>query len=394
MMGGTMAHEFMYLTSVGEDTLVLCDSCRYSANRQIAGFRKPKPPTEEPKPIEKVATPGITTIEALARFLNIPESHTAKAVFMVATMTEPDNGATRDAERFVFAVIRGDMDVNETKLSNAVNAKELRPAHPEEIVGRGAQPGYGSPLGVRDALIVVDDAVPTSPNLVAGANEEGYHYLNVNYGRDYTAEIVADIAAAQEGDACLECGSPLRLSRGVEVGNIFKLGTWYSEAMGATFLDRDGKSKPVIMGSYGIGVGRLLACVAEEHNDERGLVMPVSIAPFQAHLVQLNSPDPAVAEKANELYRQLESAGIATLYDDRPEESPGVKFADADLIGNPLRLTVSERSLRQGGVELKRRDVKETEVFPLEEAVGRVRAEIDALWEELRSQVPTLQKTT
>jgi prolyl-tRNA synthetase len=371
MMGGSMAHEFMYLTPIGEDTLVICNQCDYSANRQIARFRKPAMPAEEPRPIEKVATPGVTTIDALAKFLGIPEAKTAKAVFMVATVAEGE----QDVEKFVFAVVRGDMEVNETKLANAVGAKTLRPAHDEEIRGIGAQAGYGSPVGVRGATVVVDDIVPESPNLVAGANEEGYHLLNVNFGRDYTADIVTDIAAAKEGDACPECGGPLRTSGGVEAGNIFKLGTRYTEAMGATFLDKDGKSKPVIMGSYGIGVGRLLACIAEEHHDERGLIWPVSVAPYHVHLVALAGGVGQVEETANRLYEELRAAGVEVLYDDR-EESPGVKFMDADLIGLPLRLTVGERSLAQGGVEMKRRDSKESAIVTAEEVVARVKSEL------------------
>jgi prolyl-tRNA synthetase len=381
MMGGSMAHEFMYLTPIGEDTLVLCDNCGYAANRQVATFRKGAAPEEEPKPIEKVATPDVTTIDALARFLDIPASKTAKAVFKVATVSE--SGAER--EQFVFAVVRGDMDVNETKLANVVHAVELRPAREEEITSRGAQPGYGSPIGVRDALVVVDDIVPESPNLVAGANEVGYHYVNVNYGRDYRADIVADIAAAKEGDACPRCGEPVRLSGGVEAGNIFKLGTRYSDALGAVYLDKDGLQKPAVMGSYGIGVGRLLACIAEEHNDERGLVWPVTVAPYQVHVVSLAREGEA-HEAAERLYAAMEAAGIEVLYDDR-ETSAGVKFNDADLIGIPLRLTIGERSLAQGGAELKRRSALNSTIVTLEEAVVTLRQEIHALEEEIRAGV-------
>jgi prolyl-tRNA synthetase len=236
MMGGKMAHEFMYLAPIGEDTLIICDACGYTANRQIAKFRKPSAPKEPLESIEKVATPNLSAIEELAKFLNLPKSKTAKAVFAVATITE----GQQDISRFIFAVVRGDMDVNETKLANAVKAKDLRPAHEEEIQQVGAVPGYASPVGLNDILVVVDDIIPESPNLVAGANEEGYHLLNVNYGRDYQASIVADIAVADEGRACPECGQNLRTSRGVEVGNIFKLGTRYSDSMRCTYLDKMG----------------------------------------------------------------------------------------------------------------------------------------------------------
>jgi prolyl-tRNA synthetase len=394
MMGGQSAHEFMYLTPVGEDTLLICDLCGFSANRQVAPFRKPLPPAEALLPVEKVATPQCKTIEELANFLGVPPSRTAKAVFLIASI--PQGEAV--AEQFVFAIVRGDMEVNETKLANVLGAKSLRPALEEEIRAVGAEPGYASPVGLRlpahaalPVQIFVDDAIPASPNLVAGANEAGFHLLNVNYGRDYQAHFVADIAAAQEGDACTQCGAPLHAVRGVEVGNIFKLGTHFSEAMGCTYLDAEGQSKPVVMGSYGIGSGRLLACIAEEHNDEYGLIWPVSVAPYQVHLVLLRGKGAGEQAEAlaERLYTDLQTAGIEVLYDDR-QESPGVKFNDADLIGLPIRLTVSERALQAGGVEFKRRDRAEREIVPPEILIQRVKEEIEALQAELdRSPVVT-----
>jgi prolyl-tRNA synthetase len=377
MMGGKMAHEFMYLTPVGEDTLLLCDECGYRANRQIATFRKPAAAPEEPKAIEKVATPGMTTIEALAEFLEVPKAKTAKAVFVVATVSE----AGEDVEKFVFAVVRGDMELNETKLSNALKAKSLRPALDEEIVAVGAVPGYASPRELEGVLVVVDDAIPESPNLVSGANEEGFHLLNVNYGRDYQADIVADIAVAEEGHACPNCRAAMRASRGVEVGNIFKLGTRYTECTGGMFSDKDGSLKPVIMGSYGIGVGRLLASVAEAHHDDQGLIWPITVAPFAVHLVALEGG----YEAAEKLYSDLQAAGIEVLYDDR-DESPGVKFNDADLIGNPLRLTVSQRSLKKASVELKLRTAEKPELVPQAEIVDRVGREIETLEAEIAAR--------
>jgi prolyl-tRNA synthetase len=233
-----------------------------------------------------------------------------------------------------------------------------------------------------DVILVVDDLIPALPNLVAGANEDGYHFLNDNYGRDYTADIVTDIVAAAEGYACVECGEPLRTSRGVEVGNIFKLGTRYSAAMNAPFLDRDGKPKAVVLGSYGIGSGRLLACIAEEYNDDYGLIWPISVAPFQVHIVALRGG----FEAAEQLYEGLTAAGVEVLYDDR-DESPGVKFNDADLMGMPLRLTVGGRSLKKGGVELKRRTAKERDLVPLEQVIERVKTEISALEAEIAAGV-------
>lgn len=379
VMGGKMAHEFMYLTPIGEDTLLLCDECGYRANRQIATFQKPAASGEELEPTEKVATPETKTIEALANLLDVPRSKTAKAVFMVATLTEEQ----QDVERLVFAVLRGDMELSETKLANAVKAKELRHAHDEEIAAVGAVPGYASPIGINgNVVVVVDDAVPDAPNLVAGANEEGYHLRNVNYGRDFQADVVADIAAAQEGDRCPRCGTAMNVSRGVEVGNIFKLMTRFSDAMDVTYVDEDGEAKPIVMGSYGIGVGRLMACIAEEHNDEYGLIWPISVAPYDVHLVALRGGE-GVAE---DVYDRLRAAGLDVLYDDR-DESPGVKFNDADLIGVPIRLTIGSRSLDQGGVELKLRHEQERELVPLEALEERVQEAKNALLEEIADRV-------
>ncbi|MGW8143183.1 MAG: proline--tRNA ligase [Anaerolineales bacterium] len=389
MMGGTMAHEFMYLTPIGEDTLLVCDNCGYAANRQIARFRKPAAEAEELLPLEKVATPNSKTIEELANYLDIPKAKTAKAIFMVASIIQ----GIETEDRLVFAIVRGDMDLNETKLTNALKAKDLRPAREDEIIAVGAVPGYASPIGLKDVLVVVDDAIIESPNLVAGANDEGYHYLNVNYDRDYKADIVADIAAAEDNSFCPECGHPMEVQRGVEVGNIFKLGTRYSEAMGATFLDKDGIKKPVIMGSYGIGSGRLMASIAEEHNDENGLIWPISVTPYAVHLVVLDSKlksqiddSKTPMEIAEKLYAEFQEEEIEIMFDDR-EESPGVKFNDADLIGIPIRLTVSERSLQAGGVEFKRRDQDEKSIIELNQVIPYVKKIIDELQSEIDKTV-------
>ena len=377
MMGGSLAHEYMYLTPIGEDTLVLCHNCGYAANRQIANFAKPIPTPEDLKPIEKVSTPDCKSIEALAAYLGVPKSKTAKAVFMIAGHEE--GAGTR--EEFIFAIVRGDMEVNETKLANVAKADWLRPAADEEIRAVGATPGYASPIGLKNVTVIVDDVVPSSPNLVAGANDAGYHLLNTNVGRDYEATMIADIAAAGEGDACVQCGQPLYTSRGVEVGNIFKLGTRYSAAIGALYFDADGTQEPIVMGSYGIGSGRLLACVAEEHHDDKGLIWPISVAPYHVHLVSLGQ-----AEVADRVYETLRAEGIEVLYDDR-EESPGVKFADADLIGIPIRLTVAARSLSKGGVEMKRRDQPKAEVVAEADLVTRVKTEINAMLDAIALKV-------
>lgn len=391
MMGGSMAHEFMYLTPIGEDTLLVCDQCGYAANRQIARFMKEQAPSELPEPLKKVATPDTKTIDALAEYLDIPKSKTAKAIFMVASLIQ----GIETYDRLVFAIVRGDMDLNETKLTNALKAKELRPAREDEIIAVGAVPGYASPIDLEGVLVVVDDAIPASPNLVAGANEEGFHYSNVNYERDYKAELIADIVVAEEDSHCPECGSPMGIKRGVEVGNIFKLGTRYSEAMGANFLDQNDEKKPVIMGSYGIGSGRLMASIVEEHHDKYGLIWPITVAPYDVHLIVLHKKakkqDGGSSEKerdfdpkaiAEELYEQFQAAGIETLFDDR-DERPGVKFNDADLIGNPIRLTVSERALESGGVEVKRRDREEKNIIPLEDILTHVQSTISNLYSEI-----------
>ena len=374
MMGGKEAHEYMYLTPIGEDSLLFCDACGYSANRQVASFAKPDPQPEEPLPVEKVATPGASTIEDLARFLNIGADRTAKVVFFTAHFT----GDGRNEDGLVFALVRGDMEVNETKVANLVKASELRAATDDEIRACGAEPGYASPVGLEGVTVVIDDLVTRSPNLVAGANEAGYHMRNVNYGRDFTAAFVGDIAAAREGDDCPECGNSMRLVRGVEVGNIFKLGTRYSDAMDCTFLDEQGNSKPVIMGSYGIGVGRLMACIAEEHHDERGLIWPALVAPYPVHMVILPGREVDTSRIAASIEAALTEAGLEPLVDDRVD-SAGVKFNDADLIGLPVRLTVSERAFKQGGVEMKLRASSESTIVPLEQVVEVVRSTIDEL---------------
>jgi len=367
MMGGKVAHEFMYLTPVGEDTIMVCRSCGFRANRQVAGFQREEAASEEQLPVEDVATPGKSTIEDLSALLGIPASRTAKAVLMVAEINDEES-------KLVFGLIRGDLDVNETKLANAAGARALRPARPEEIQTVGAVPGYASPVGLEGIEVIADLSIASTPNLVAGANREGYHTRNVNYGRDFTATTVTDIAAAEAGHPCPDCGEPLEAHRGVELGNIFKLGTRYSDAMDCFFLDEDGKRKPVVMGSYGIGVGRLLASIAEEHNDESGIVWPASVAPYRVHLVALKGGE----EAADEIYAELERAGIDVLYDDRGER-PGVMFNDADLLGCPVRLTLSKRSLESGGVETKVRNEADRGLVARDEMLAWVRARLDEL---------------
>ena len=368
MMGGKVAHEYMYLSPIGEDSIVICDKCGMTANRQVARFVKEEFP-EEPAAMEEVFTPHTKTIEDLARFLEIPERKTAKGVFMMGTYT---NDEGEEYEELICAVIRGDLDVEEAKLQNAAKANRLRPAHDEEIREKGIIPGYGSPIGSSVKIIIVDDSVVKSNNLVAGANKEEYHFLNTNYGRDFNG-TVADIASAAEGYVCPECGAPLHLSKGVEVGNIFQLGTRYSESMGCFFQTEDGKRAPVIMGSYGIGVGRLLACLAEETSTENGLQLPITVAPYQVHLVGLVKG----SDVPDQLYEELTARGIEVLFDDR-KASPGVKFNDADLIGIPNRITVGNRGLKENSVELRVLSEEESRMVPLDTIADTIVKIIDS----------------
>lgn len=351
MMGEAVSHEWMAESPHGEDMLFLCDGCGYAANEEVAEFAVPPLPAEEPLPLDEVATPGCKTIQAVAEFLGVPRSKTVKAVFFVA------------GERLIFAVIRGDLEVNETKLRRALGVSTVAPADEEALRKAGIVAGYASPIGVRGATVVADPSIATGANFVAGANRPGYHVRNANYPRDFQADIVADIAAAYDGAPCARCGAPLRSVRAIEVGHLFKLGTRYSEALGATYLNASGAERPIVMGAYRIGLGRLMAAIVEQHHDDGGILWPASVAPFDVHLVGLNLEDEEVRRAAEDVYRELGDAGLDVLYDDRAE-SPGVKFADADLIGVPVRVTVSRRALKQGGVEVKRRGEKEVAVIP------------------------------
>ncbi|HEY7133212.1 MAG TPA: proline--tRNA ligase [Candidatus Limnocylindrales bacterium] len=367
IMGGSKAHEFMVLNDFGEDTLVLCDQCGYAENQQIAEAAKPDPEPEDALPTEDVETPNATTIDALATFLDVPRSRTAKAAFFV----------TGDG-RFVVAIVRGDYDVNETKLVNAIKAiGGLRPATVEEIRARGMEAGYGSPIGARDSTIVVDELVVRSPNLVAGANRVGWHVKNVNVPRDYTPDAVAEITNVREGDPCVRCGSTVKLRKGIEVGNIFKLGTDFTNAFQSMYLGEDGERHPIVMGSYGIGVGRNVACVVEAHHDEKGIVWPEEVAPYVAHLVAIGAArEPRVTEVADRLHDVAQGAGYwrDILYDDR-DESPGVKFTDAELLGMPWILTVSPKSLAAGGVEVTNRATGERSIRSIEEVEALIRGD-------------------
>ena len=344
-IGGRDSHEFILPASTGEDTILRCGGtgCGYAANLEKAQGMKPPQPVDEPLPLKEVSTPGVKTIAELCEFLGVPESRTLKAVFYSA------DGET------VFVTIRGDLEVNEVKLTTYLKVKELRLASEEETRAAGLVAGSASAVGLKGIRCIMDDSVMLGSNFVVGANKPDAHLLNANHPRDFQLEEVADIALAEEGQPCVLCGEPLEALRGIEVGHIFKLGTFYSETLGVYYLDGEGKRRPVIMGCYGIGVGRLLAAAIEQNHDENGIIFPAPIAPYQVHIVGLNLGNEAVANEADALYSRLWDAGIECLYDDRVDESAGVKFNDADLIGLPLRIVVSQRSLRNNVVEIKPR---------------------------------------
>jgi prolyl-tRNA synthetase len=357
MMGGKVAHEFMALAECGEDTIFMSPDGRYKANREVATSALTFP-AEAPLPLEKVHTPGKKSIEEVAGFLGVPASRTGKAVFY-----------RMNGDQLVFVVIRGDFEVNETKLKNYLKATELAFANDAQIRAIGAEPGYASPLSVDPAKvrIVFDRSARESGNLVVGANEPDYHYRNFNFSRDLAAAAdrieVVDVATVRAGDPCPVTGQPLEARRGIEVGNIFQLGTKYSAAMNCTFLDQEGKTQPMIMGCYGIGVGRALAAVIEQCHDDHGPIWPLSIAPYQVHLCVLNLTKEGVQPFAEKLYADLQAAGLEVLFDDRNEKA-GFAFNDADLIGCPYRLIVSPRNLEAGQVEFKTRDGSRQEMLP------------------------------
>ena len=376
MMGGKVSHEFMAICDCGEDTVITNADYSYRANREIAvaawKFEK-----GEPLPLEKVHTPGMKTIEDVAGFLGVKPENTGKAVFYQDAHTG----------ELIFVLIRGDFEVNEVKLANALKVPELKFADDAAIEAAGAVPGFASPVGIdpAKARIIVDRSAAESGNLVVGANETDYHYRNFNFDRDLAGSgcLVADIACVREGDPCPLTGQPLQFLRGIEVGNIFQLGTKYSDAMHCDYLDRDGKSHPMVMGCYGIGVGRAMAAVIEQSCDEYGPIWPMSIAPWQVELCAINPEKEGVGEACERLYAELQAAGIEVLYDDRGEKA-GSMFSDADLLGIPLRLVVSPRTLAEKQAEFKVRGSRDAERIALDAAVSHVAARVEAEMEKYR----------
>ena len=360
-IGGKDSHEFLLATPAGEDTVITCPACGYTANAEKAVGLLPEPAALPELPLEEVATPGIRTIAALAEFLAVPTAQTLKAVFYAA-----------DGEP-VFVALRGDLEVNEVKLKNALRCNDLRLAADGEVQAAGLVAGSASPVGITGIRRVADASITRGGNFVVGANRPDTHFRNANYPRDFQVDLLTDIALTQPGHQCPHCHQPLEATRGIEVGHIFKLGTAYSESLGALYLDREGQQQPITMGCYGIGVGRLLAAAIEQNHDEKGIVFPAPIAPYQVHLVGLNLTDAAVADAADSLYHALWEQGIETLFDDRADQGAGVKLNDADLIGLPLRLVVSPRNLRNNAVELKARAEAEASLVSLPEAPAQAR---------------------
>ena len=364
IMGGAVAHEFILLCDAGEDTIATCPGCSYLANAEVARARFAPLPAADPLPLERVHTPGQQTIEQVAAFLGVQPAQTAKAVFY-----------DRDHQgRPVLALIRGDVEVNEAKLARVIRAAPVG-ADQQRVRDAGAVPGYASAMSLdRERVrLVVDHTVAASNNLVCGGDAEGYHQRNFCLKRDVPDVTTEDIALARHGDGCPRCDDKLVMRRGIEVGNIFQLGDRYSAAMGMSFQDEQGDQRTPVMGCYGIGVGRLMAAVMEAHHDDYGPIWPVSIAPWPVHLCLLpGKQDPAaVSAAAEQLYRQLQDASLEPLLDDRGER-PGIQFADADLLGAPLRVIVSERNLKAGGAELVRRGERRGELLALERVVQAV----------------------
>ena len=349
-IGGGHSEEFTVLAPEGESRIACCDTCSYAASDEKAALRPIDAPEEAELPLEKVATPGTHTIALLAEYLKVPVEKTIKAV---AYQAEDDT--------LILAFLRGDHEVNEVKLANAVpGARELRMADEAAIRAAGGCPGFMSPIGIAEGThIVVDETAMRMHNAVSGANEQDFHYTNVNPKRDFGTVTVADIRLVAEGDECPACeNGHLHIGRGIEAGQIFALGTKYSEAMGATFLDEAGKAQPLQMGCYGIGVGRTMATAIEQNNDEHGIIWPRAIAPYEVVVVAVNAKVPEQLAYAEEVYEELRAAGVDVLLDDRRERA-GVKFNDCDLIGYPVRIAIGPKTIENGSIEVKVRKTGE-----------------------------------
>jgi prolyl-tRNA synthetase len=367
LMGGDVSHEFIALSDHGEDAVLRCPKCRYAANRERAECPKEvAPSTGAPNAREEVATPECTTVEQVTAFLKVSPAQLVKTLIF------------RTDKGFIAALVRGDHEVNASKLMRAARVEALELATAAEIQAQTGGPlGFSGPVGLKLPLIC-DATVRGMANFVTGANKEDTHLVNVNLGRDFTPGVVADIRMAVAGeDPCPRCGEPMELTLGIEVGHVFKLGTRYSKRMNSVTLDEKGQLNPTVMGCYGIGVNRIVAAAVENHHDEAGILWPREVAPYQAQIITINHKNPAIVETGAALHDKLEAAGIDVLWDDR-DLAPGVKFADADLVGLPVRVTVGKRTLEKGTVDLKLRTSKDQKAVSLEGAVEAVKGELEA----------------
>jgi len=360
-IGGKGSHEFMVIADSGEAAIVYCDGgCDYAANVEKAELHPIEAPDEAPAPLEIKDTPGTKTIAAVAAFLGLPADRTVKTLAYAT-----DKG-------LVIALVRGDHEVNEIKVQNAVGCIALDMADEAAIAAAGTAPGFMGPIGIKNAIVVADATVMKMHNTVVGANQPDRHYVNVNPGRDFKPDVVADIRLIQAGDPCPRCGTPVKAARGIEVGQVFKLYTKYSKALNATYLDENGQEKAMVMGTYGIGVSRTMAAAIEQNHDANGIIWPAAIAPFHAVVIPVNNADPGQRELAEKVYDELAAGGVEVVLDDRDERA-GVKFKDADLIGYPLKVTIGAKAVAERQVEVKTRRSGEVRFFPLAEAVNGIK---------------------
>ncbi|WP_227766609.1 proline--tRNA ligase [Zhaonella formicivorans] len=359
-IGGSATHEFMVLANSGEAEIVYCEECNYAANVERAKNMLAEKETEEFQSLELLYTPDVHTIEQLVDFVNLPAERLLKTLFY-------------DADgKIICAVVRGDREVNEIKLQNLLGCLELKLASDDAIEQlTGSTPGFVGPIGLQGVSVYVDEEVVSVVNGVAGANKVDHHYLNVNYGRDFSATDIVDIRVVRAGDLCPRCGATLNSARGIEVGQIFQLGTKYSKALGANFVDEKGQEQPIVMGCYGIGVGRTMAAAVEQNHDEKGIIWPLAIAPFEVVVVPVSSKEEIQMELANKVYQELKQAGVDVVLDDRDERA-GVKFSDADLIGYPYRITIGKKTVSEHTVDLKHRATGEEETISLDNVVEHV----------------------
>lgn len=354
-IGGSGSHEFMVIADSGEAEIVFCTSCDYAANVEKAELFPLEAQEEAMLTKEEVVTPDCKTIADVCAYLKLPVDHSVKAV------------AYNSEKGLILCFVRGDHEVNEIKVINTCGVIDMEMATEEQLAAAGTVGGYMGPVGIdnKKVIVVVDATVMKMHNVCCGANKEGYHFINVNPGRDFTPTYVADIRLIQEGDPCPHCGGEVSKARGIEVGQVFKLFTKYSSALKATYLDENGKEQPMVMGCYGVGVSRTMAAAIEQNYDDNGIIWPIEIAPYHVLVVPVNTKDEASAAKAEEIYMQLKKVGLETVIDDR-KERPGVKFKDADLIGYPLRVVVGPKTLTEGKLEVKIRKTGEIRYLPLD----------------------------